>query len=125
MAKNQGFPENYRDFYGFGTFWHVPCKGWCMAAAPAPSDDRWDVQRRFIRIVQTHDNGMVEFEFAVGEPGLFVEMVMPRAEFEEFCATQGVQPTEGRLPAHDGGSSEHEWDWSLRDARDRHFRHES
>ena len=51
-------------------------------------------------------------------------MVMPRAEFEEFCATQGVQPTEGRLPAHDGGSSEHEWDWSLRDARDRHFRHE-
>lgn len=95
-----------------------------MADAPAPSDDRWDVQRRFIRIVQTHDNGMVEFEFAVGEPGLFVEMVMPRAEFEEFCATQGVQPTEGRLPAHDGGSSEHEWDWSLRDARDRHFRHE-
>ena len=95
-----------------------------MAAAPAPSDDRWDVQRRFIRIVQTHDNGMVEFEFAVGEPGLFVEMVMPRAEFEEFFATQGVQPTEGRLPAHDGGSSEHEWDWSLRDARDRHFRHE-
>jgi len=95
-----------------------------MAAAPAPSDDRSDVQRRFIRIVQTHDNGMVEFEFAVGEPGLFVEMVMPRAEFEEFCATQGVQPTEGRLPAHDGGSSEHEWDWSLRDARDRHFRQE-
>ncbi|MBN8556947.1 MAG: phenol hydroxylase subunit [Proteobacteria bacterium] len=95
-----------------------------MADAPAPSDDRWDVRRRFIRVVQTHDNGMVEFEFAVGEPGLFVEMVMPRAEFEEFCATQGVQPTEGRLPAHDRGSSEHEWDWSLRDARDRHFRQE-
>ena len=95
-----------------------------MADAPTPSDDRWDVQRRIIRIVEHHDNGMVEFEFAVGEPGLFVEMVMPRAEFEEFCATQGVQPTEGRLPSRDGGSDAHEWDWSLRDARDRHFRHE-
>lgn len=64
-----------------------------MSTTPPPSEDRWDVQRRFIRIVQEHDNGMVEFEFAVGEPELFVEMVMPRAQFDEFCAMQGVQPT--------------------------------
>lgn len=84
----------------------------------------WDVQRRFIRIVQEHDNGMVEFEFAVGEPQLFVEMVMPRAEFADFCRMQGVTPTHGALPEYEQGSAAHEWDWSLRSAREQHFRKE-
>lgn len=95
-----------------------------MRTTPPSSNDRWDLQRRYIRIVQEHGNGMVEFEFAVGEPELFVEMVMPRAQFDEFCAMQGVQPTQGRLPEQADGSAAHEWDWSLRDARERHFRHE-
>ncbi|MBO1250599.1 phenol hydroxylase [Comamonas denitrificans] len=92
-----------------------------MDTKPQP-DAQWDVSRKYVREVQQHDNGMVEFEFAVGEPGLFVEMVMPRAEFEDFCAMQGVQPTQGRLPEHTDGSAAHEWDWSLRDAREQHFR---
>lgn len=92
-----------------------------VSATPAAG---WDVSRRYIRVVQEHGNGMVEFEFAVGEPGLFVEMVMPRAQFEDFCAQQGVAPTRGRLPEHEQGSDAHEWDWRLRDARERHFRHE-
>ncbi|GAA4000240.1 hypothetical protein GCM10022279_24930 [Comamonas faecalis] len=85
-------------------------------------DERWDIERRYIRIVQEHDSGMVEFEFAVGEPGLFVEMVLPRAEFDDFCTTQGVQPTHGALPEQEQGSAAHEWDWSLRAAREQHFR---
>jgi phenol hydroxylase P0 protein len=107
--------------------WHRPCIDQGMSTTPTPSADPrtgWDVQRRFIRIVQEHDSGMVEFEFAVGEPQLYVEMVMPRREFGEFCAMQGVQPTHGALPEHDAGSDAHEWDWSLRAARERHFRHE-
>lgn len=97
-----------------------------QSAPPAdPRPDEWNVERRYIRIVQEHDSGMVEFEFAVGEPGLFVEMVMPRQEFQNFCADQGVTPTHGRLPEHASGSADHEWDWSLRDARERHFRHEN
>lgn len=88
----------------------------------APDTQQWDVTRRYVREVAQHDNGMVEFEFAVGEPGLFVEMVMPRPAFEEFCAMQGVQPTQGRLPQQAEDSAKHEWDWSLRDARQQHFR---
>ena len=92
-------------------------------ATPDAPDAQWDVTRKYVREVQQHDNGMVEFEFAVGEPGLFVEMVMPRREFEDFCAMHGVQPTQGRLPEQAAGSAEHEWDWSLHDARQQHFRH--
>src|SRR5574344_1178226 len=95
-----------------------------LQAAAETSEPVWDVTRKYVREVQQHDNGMVEFEFAVGEPELFVEMVMPRAQFDEFCSMQGVQPTQGRLPEQADGSAAHEWDWSLRDARERHFRHE-
>ncbi len=93
-----------------------------MATATPNPEDQFDVDRRFIRIVQEHASGMVEFEFAVGEPQLFVEMVLPRAEFEQFCHDQGVAPTHGALPDAQANSDEHEWDWSLRTARDRHFR---
>ena len=96
-----------------------------MCTTPTPSEDRWDVQRRFIRIVQEHRGGMVEFEFAIGEPELFVEMIMPYPQFQEFCAMQAVVPTQGRLPRHAEGSAEHEWDWNLRDAREKNFRQAS
>lgn len=96
-----------------------------MTRAPHPADPSFDVQRRFIRIVREHDNGMVEFEFAVAEPELFVEMVMPREQFDDFCQTQAVAPTHGRLPEPTLGSDEGEWDWSLQDARAQHFRGES
>lgn len=82
-------------------------------------------QQKFIRIVHARDDGLVEFEFAMGEPRLFVEMLMHRAEFEQFCKDQQVTPTEGALPESAAGSVEHEWDWSLSTAREKHFRQAS
>lgn len=84
----------------------------------------FDPAAKFVRVVETRAGDLVEFEFAVGEPELFVELLMPRAQFNEFCAQQGVTPTFGRLPAATDGSVEHEWDWSLRAAREQRFRHE-
>ena len=78
---------------------------------------------KFVRIVDVHANGLVEFEFAVGEPGLFVELLMPQAAFDEFCVQHGVTPTRGRLPAPPDGD-EQEWDWSLRAARAQQVRHD-
>jgi len=85
----------------------------------------FDPAARFVRLVEVHSNGMVEFEFAVGEPELYVEMLMPRAQFEDFCVQQGVTPTEGALPEASIGTDEHEWDWSLRAARAHHFRNQT
>lgn len=93
-----------------------------LTSLSIPGDQRWSLERRFIRIVHEHASGLVEFEFAVGEPQLFVEMVLPRAEFEDFCRTQGVEPTHGALPDAAEGSEQAEWDWKLRDAREQHFR---
>lgn len=82
----------------------------------------FDPRNRYVRIITAREDGLVEFEFAVGEPQLFVEMVMPRAEFEQFCRDQQVQPTQGPLSDAPGGTPEHEWDWSLREARERQAR---
>lgn len=78
--------------------------------APAPLDTR----RRFARLRRERANGLVEFDFAIGEPELFVELILARAAFDEFCANQQVEmlapaPTSEAAEASD-------WDWRLADA---------
>ncbi|MDR2011574.1 MAG: phenol hydroxylase subunit [Rhodanobacter sp.] len=90
-----------------------------------PPTEPFDPERKFIRVTSIHARGFVEFEFSIGDPQLFVEMILPRAEFEQFCRDQHVQPTHGALPQAAAGSAEHEWDWSLRTAREQRFRRES
>ena len=34
--------------------------------------EAWDVRRKFIRIVELREDGMVAFEFAIGDPALYV-----------------------------------------------------
>lgn len=94
-----------------------------MQTPSSTTPSGFDPQRKFIRVLRSRPDGMVEFEFAVGEPGLFVEMVMPQAAFEQFCRDQSVTPTHGALPEAAAGTQDHEWDWSLRAAREQHFRH--
>lgn len=94
-----------------------------QAAVPAVSSTEttpdpaaeFDPRRRFVRIVEERSDGMVEFEFAVGEPQLFVEMILPREAFEEFCAREQVKPTRAEvLPAASGGEGQA---WTLHEAR--------
>lgn len=48
-----------------------------------------DVMRRYVRV--THDDGVfVEFDFAIGWPELYVELVLPRPAFEDFCVRNQV-----------------------------------
>jgi|GEM_PF-826201 len=47
-----------------------------------------DTSKRFIRVIDERDDGFVEFEFAIGEPELFVELIMPTPVFEEFSEEQ-------------------------------------
>src|ERR1035437_1671437 len=51
----------------------------------------FDVTRKFVRITGSLPNGFVEFEFSIGEPEVAVELVMPKAAFDEFCASNQVK----------------------------------
>jgi phenol/toluene 2-monooxygenase (NADH) P0/A0 len=77
---------------------------------------------RYVRVVEERSDGMVAFEFAVGEPELFVEMVLPHAAFVEFCGQQGVVPTPARVDGEPVVDSD--WDWTMYAARDQRFKSE-
>lgn len=63
-----------------------------MNPEPATSDAIvCDVSRRFVRVLQTRGNGLVEFEFAIGWPELAVELMLPPTAFDAFCRTHQVQ----------------------------------
>ena len=59
---------------------------------PPAADTPFDLRRRFVRLTQVRADGFVEFDYAVGDPELSVELILPAAAFREFCAAQGVEP---------------------------------
>ena len=44
-----------------------------------------DLSRKFVRLIERRPDGFVEFEFAIGEPGLAVELILPANAYREFC----------------------------------------
>ena len=88
-----------------------------MATAfPEPS---LDSRRRFVRKLGERANGFVEFEFAIGEPEIFVELILPREDFAEFCAANAVEMLAERVA---DGASPSDWDWRLADATGTRFK---
>ncbi|AZT82481.1 phenol hydroxylase [Marinobacter sp. NP-4(2019)] len=45
----------------------------------------FDDMPRYIRVRSGPEDRFVEFDFAIGYPELFVELVLPRNAFEIFC----------------------------------------
>jgi phenol hydroxylase P0 protein len=56
----------------------------------AASAARMTGQRCFVRVTGTRQERFVEFEFAIGDPELAVELVMTFEQFTHFCATHEV-----------------------------------
>jgi len=50
-----------------------------------------DTSLCYVRVTGERADGLIEFEYAVGEPELFVELILPSSAFEEFCAANAVQ----------------------------------
>lgn len=45
---------------------------------------------RYVRVNERDDKGWVHFDFAMGSPDLFVELVLPEEAFLQFCETNKV-----------------------------------
>lgn len=60
--------------------------------APATLDAHiGDVRRKFARVTQLRSDGLVCFEFAIGWPELFVDLMLPKPAFDDFCAREQVE----------------------------------
>lgn len=84
-----------------------------------------DTRQRWVRVTGERGNGFVEFDFAIGEPDLCVEMILGREAFDEFCVANRVQllppePVAG-MPAA-GDEEPNDWHWRLADATRTRFK---
>ena len=46
---------------------------------------------RFVRVTNQDRRGNVEFQFSIGDPSLYLEMILPPAAFAEFCDEHQVR----------------------------------
>ena len=46
---------------------------------------------KFVHITRRTNKGLVEFDFSVGDPTMYIELVLPIGQFEEFCHNNEVQ----------------------------------
>lgn len=81
----------------------------------------FDTTRKFVRVLELRKDGLVEFEFAIGEPEMFVELMMPAASFDDFCAVNKVTSLDEKSQLK-VGEVRGDWEWSLRDVSQKRFR---
>lgn len=81
--------------------------------SPEMEKYKLDISRRFVRVTGEHKNGFVEFDYAVGEPEVFVELVLPIEAFDDFCEINHVK----LLPSeHTLSDQKSDWEWRISDA---------
>lgn len=45
---------------------------------------------KYVRVRSSGNSRFVEFDFAIGDPSLFVELIMPQGAFDHFCKANDV-----------------------------------
>lgn len=55
------------------------------SALPGKPSGRFDDLPRYVRIRRIVKDDFVEFDFAIGDPTLYVELILPKAAFDSFC----------------------------------------
>ncbi len=69
---------------------------------------------RLVRVTNENHHGFVEFQFSIGDPGLFLEMTLPPAAFNDFCREHRVRfLSEEEARAVD--ASERKWRYGAED----------
>lgn len=50
----------------------------------------FDPRQCFVRVTHVRADGFIEFAFAVGDPQLSVDLILPTAAYHAFCAANGA-----------------------------------
>lgn len=87
------------------------------------AESKFDITRKFVRVMRTLPNGLIEFEFAVGDPDVAVELVMPKPAFDEFCVNSGVEfINDVQAKPIDADAPDADFNWNLHQATHQRFR---
>lgn len=68
--------------------------------------------KKYIRVTGDIDAAFVEFDFAIHDPTLYVELVLPQQAFREFCKTnQVIEMTQQEQAMND--AQEEKWRYGI------------
>lgn len=67
---------------------------------PADADEPL-LDNRYVRVRNRRAGGITEFDFAIGAPEIFVELIMPDEAFEQFCRDNKVIDVTGTARPED------------------------
>ena len=45
----------------------------------------FDPAKRYVRLTRVRADGFIEFEFAIGDPDLAVDLILPADAYRDFC----------------------------------------
>lgn len=62
-----------------------------MSPKETPQSDALADLKRYVRVRRVDEGKFVEFDFAIGDPSLYVELVLPPDAFHEFCRHNRVE----------------------------------
>ncbi len=63
---------------------------------------------KYVRVTGNRDGKFVEFDFAINDPTLYVELVLPQQAFQEFCqVNQVIEMTAEQQACND--ANEEKW----------------
>lgn len=81
----------------------------------------FNTTHKFVRVIKAGEGGLIEFEFAIGEPELFVELILPASAFVEFCEANQVTVLDQVPALKSAGAQDNDeaLAWSLRCARNK------
>jgi len=48
-------------------------------------------KNKYVHVTDVKSSGLVEFDFAIGDPCMYVELALPKKQFDEFCVRNEVQ----------------------------------
>lgn len=79
-----------------------------------------DTRRRYVRVTGSRGD-FVEFDFALGEPEIFVELILTPEAFADFCIQHQVEMLPERED-DDAAELQSDWDWRLANATQTRFK---
>ena len=80
--------------------------------APA-AETAFDVGQRFVRLLNQREDGLIEFEFAVGDPDVFVELVLNPTDFRAFCRMHGTTTLPSTAASTPGAPNQRDLNWRI------------
>ena len=67
---------------------------------PTPTPpEQVNLRAKYVRLLERRPDGQVSFEFSIGWPELSVELMLPSAAFDAFCAQHEVIWRDEPFPA--------------------------